>query len=241
MKPFSFLKISASLLALAAMLVTTSAQAETAEVKVVSISGTATVNGQPLTKESVVKEGDKIVTFAASKVKLVFADSELNVEPDTEVVLEKLQFTKQDDGKLKHDTSLDLKKGGLIGNVKKISKSSEYNVKHAQGVAGIRGTTWAILPGLGIICSEGSVVVSLKIGNTVFPPVTLGPGQMAVITPNGPQVINIPPAVAGIIAGVFGERHDSETIPVGLRDTVITVTAQAGEGSTTRTETHQPN
>ncbi|HEY1174166.1 MAG TPA: FecR domain-containing protein [Verrucomicrobiae bacterium] len=240
MKPFSFLKISASLLALAAMLVTTSAQAETATVKVEAVSGTATVNGQPLTKDSVVKEGDKIATVGAtSKVKLTFADSELNVEPNSEVVLTRLQFEQEKGGKLKHNTELDLKQGGLIGNVKKISKSSDYKVKHAQGVAGIRGTAWAVLPNIGVVCFDGSVVVSMTVNGVALPPVTLGPGQMAAIGANGQLVVlNTPREIVALIRDVLSFGEDGSLPPALVRDIQITVTAQAGPTRTSSEPAH---
>jgi hypothetical protein len=42
-------------------------------------------------------------------------------------------------------TMLNLQSGGIIGNVKKISASSRYEITTPHGVAGIRGTDFAVL------------------------------------------------------------------------------------------------
>ena len=58
------------------------------------------------------------------------------------------------------DTQLDLKSGRIIGNVKKMSASSRYEVKLPNGVAGIRGTIYDISADGNISVASGSVVIS---------------------------------------------------------------------------------
>jgi len=243
MKAFSFLKISASLLAFAALLSATGVQAANpgaadltpGVAKILDFKGTVTFvkNGkvQVLQKGDTLGEKDTVSTVGVgSEVKLDLGDNggELNVVEDTTVVIETLQLNKNKDA----ETKLDLKKGGLIGNVKKLSAASKYEVKHAQGVAGIRGTLWAILPGQGVICSQGSVLVTFVVNGVALPPITLGPGQM-VLPPSGPNqapiVINIPPALATRLVNAFNRGGGRPGGPRGgRRDVRVIVSAFAG-------------
>lgn len=58
------------------------------------------------------------------------------------------------------DTQLDLKSGRIIGNVKKLSAASKYEVKLPNGVAGIRGTFYDISAEGVVRVVTGSVVVA---------------------------------------------------------------------------------
>jgi len=58
------------------------------------------------------------------------------------------------------DTQLDLKSGRIIGNVKKMSAASRYEVKLPTGVAGIRGTVYEMTADGIIRVASGSVVIS---------------------------------------------------------------------------------
>ena len=58
------------------------------------------------------------------------------------------------------DTQLDLKSGRIIGNVKKMSAASRYEIKLPNGVAGIRGTVYDITADGTIRVASGSVVIS---------------------------------------------------------------------------------
>ncbi|MGV3757789.1 MAG: FecR domain-containing protein [Verrucomicrobiota bacterium] len=242
MKAFSFLKISASLLAFAALLSATGVQAANpgaadltpGVAKILDFKGTVTFvkNGKVavLQKGDTLGEKDTVSTVGVgSEVKLDLGDNggELNVVEDTTVVIDSLKLNKNKDA----ETTLDLKKGGLIGNVKKLSAASKYEVKHAQGVAGIRGTLWAVLPGQGVICAQGSVLVTFVVNGVALPPITLGPGQMVLPPAPGqaPIVINIPPALATRLAIAFNERGDRPGGPRGgRRDVRVIVSAFAG-------------
>jgi len=245
MKPFSFFKISAGVLALAAMVVTSTVQAatpgngfDTADIKIVEVKGTATANGKQLQVGDTLKEGVQVNTVGAdSSVKATFAESELNLLGDTTVIFEKTKF-KRVEGQNVHETVLDLKKGGLIGDVKKLSKASNYNVKHAQGVAGIRGTKWAVLPNQGVVCSEGTVTVNFVVNGVSLPPITLQPGQM-VLPPSGPnqtpRVVNIPPEIAELLVNVF-RRRDPTGPPPPVRPGERPPSAFTGLGGDVRVE-----
>ena len=58
------------------------------------------------------------------------------------------------------DTQLDLKSGRIVGNVKKMSAASRYEIKLPNGVAGIRGTVYDISADGTIRVASGSVVIS---------------------------------------------------------------------------------
>ena len=58
------------------------------------------------------------------------------------------------------DTQLDLQRGKIFGNVKKMSAASKYEVKIPNGVAGIRGTTYEISADGLVRVTVGSVVMA---------------------------------------------------------------------------------
>jgi hypothetical protein len=79
------------------------------------------------------------------------------------------------------DTMLDLQQGSILGNVKKLSANSRYEIRTPHGVAGIRGTDFNITA---ILQPDGHYVVT-------FTSIT---GQVivsATITPGGPVVVKV--------------------------------------------------
>jgi hypothetical protein len=62
------------------------------------------------------------------------------------------------------DTQLDLKAGHILGNVKKMSAASRYEIKLPNGVAGIRGTVYDITADGVIRVASGTVVFSFVDG-----------------------------------------------------------------------------
>ena len=236
MKPISFIKISASLLAMVALVTTTSLQAAApasnitqgkAEVK--KVVGSASVKpGQ------ILEAGAKITTGPDSAVEIWLGENGqlLRVDENSDVLIEELTLEKvAGDPEIKATTKLDLKKGGLVGEVKKLSKASQYEVKHAQGVAGIRGTAYAILPGQGVICASGTVVVNFVINGIPSPPITLGANQVALppAQPGGaPIIITLPPEVSRAISRLVKRlnQRDGQNGP-GARDRDVQVVISA--------------
>ena len=255
MKPISFLKISASLLAMVAMVTTTSLQAATpgnnvtkgtAEVK--KVAGSANVKvGQ------VLNEGDTISTGPDSAVEVWLGDNGqlLRVAAESTVMFKELTLEKvAGDKEIKATTRLDLQKGGLVGEVKKLSKASQYEVKHAQGVAGIRGTEYAIFPGQGVVCMGGTVVVNFVVNGIPSAPITLGANQVALppARPGGPPIIvTVSPKIAQIL-GQIAERLNPGGRVRGPsargRDVQVIVSPNVGRGgeeTETETETESSN
>jgi hypothetical protein len=58
------------------------------------------------------------------------------------------------------DTQLDLRAGRILGNVKKMSAASRYEIKLPNGVAGIRGTVYEVSADGVVKVADGTVVVS---------------------------------------------------------------------------------
>jgi hypothetical protein len=113
---------------------------------VVSIEGEASVEipgeaPQPLVKGMEIQAGATVVTSARSTVVLDLGENGqlLSVKPGSRLFIDRLQIQKQGAGTVA-DTHLEVKKGSILGNVKKLPPGSQYTVKTANGVAGIRGT-----------------------------------------------------------------------------------------------------
>lgn len=246
MKPFSFLKISASVVAFVAMVASSSLQAATpgdapikgkAEVK--AVVGQANVKlGQ------ILQEGDTITTGPEGYVELWLGDNGqmVRVDKDSSLTLDELVILKKTADGADFKTTLNLKKGGLVGEAKKISAASKYEVKHAQGVAGIRGTEYAVLPNKGVVCTKGTVVVTFMVNGVPSAPITLGPNQVALppAQPGGvPRIVTVSPEVAdalNAIAEAFQNLRRNQRGPfVRGRDVEVVVSAFAEADSGTPT------
>jgi hypothetical protein len=83
----------------------------------------------------------------------IFENSALGVD--------KLAVDKTGAGDEISDTQLDLKAGQILGNVKKLSSASKYEVKIPNGVAGIRGTVYLISSSGVVNVLTGSVVIAI--------------------------------------------------------------------------------
>jgi hypothetical protein len=83
----------------------------------------------------------------------------VRVLEDSAVAIDKLTFT-QTGADVVSETQLDLQRGKIIGNVKKMSAASKYEVKIPNGVAGIRGTIFYITADGVVKVFVGSVVLA---------------------------------------------------------------------------------
>ena len=102
-------------------------------------------------------------------------------------------------GETQGRTKFDLKQGILLGNVKKTSAASNYEVKTAKGVAGIRGTTYEI-HAVGIFkCGEGMYTVQLLVTDPAtnqLQVITLQPTTQLDAQGAVAEVLNLTPAQA---------------------------------------------
>lgn len=69
-------------------------------------------------------------------------DSSVRVMPNTTMKIENMSFVGGGDGD--SDTMLNLQSGTVVGSVTKLSRNSHYEIRTPNGVAGIRGTDYAI-------------------------------------------------------------------------------------------------
>lgn len=100
------------------------------------------------------------------------------------------------------ETELDLRAGQIMGNVKKLSGTSHYEIKVPNGVAGIRGTGYLVSSSGKVYVLDGAVtaVIIAPDGSTIK--ANIGPGQMfdpSTYDPahpeNPPVAVPIPPAL----------------------------------------------
>src|SRR5205807_1411945 len=83
----------------------------------------------------------------------------VRIKSDSAMAIDKLTST-QTGADVVTETQLDLQRGRILGNVKKMSAASKYEVKIPNGVAGIRGTTYEISADGLVRVTVGSVVMA---------------------------------------------------------------------------------
>jgi hypothetical protein len=140
---------------------------------------------QSLRKGDVLKPGCVIQTAPKSLVDIQLGDRDAAVAPskfnptsplyapeqqkanvvrifeNSALAIDKLAVDKTGTGEELSDTQLDLRAGQIMGNVKKLSSSSKYEVKIPNGVAGIRGTVYMISSSGVVNVLSGSVVIAI--------------------------------------------------------------------------------
>ena len=188
-----------------------------AVVMVVTGNATATDGaGAPaqLRNGQILKAGTTVNTQPGSTVVLDLGDNgnALEIKPDSTLKIDTL-LKKQVGQEKTITTELDLKKGSVVGNVKKLSKASTYDVKTANGVAGIRGTSFHIFA-VGIFrCANGLLIV--RVTDLSKPPgdasrtvsVTVPAGREVVVPPQAAPTPNAPaPAPRVTLRPVLIER-----------------------------------
>lgn len=192
-------RLLAALAVISLWLTATTAQAATkgaetaAKATVVSVVGKVLVNygdaaPEEATLKMVLREGATINTGNNSKIVLDLGPngSALSINANSTLVLDELKLNSTPQGPAA-TTTLDLKRGGLIGNTKKLSQASKYEVRTANGVAGIRGTSFRFLATGLWQCFSGLVQVSAN-GESF----SVDPGKMLDFKAGKPSLDNIP-------------------------------------------------
>jgi hypothetical protein len=136
---------------LASVLTTVQAQTfKQGNAKVSLIKGKATYSVDdavwvPLKIGTTLKPGSIVQTAPESIVDLNLGENGpvVRVAPNTKVTLDKLAYSGSGMDSVV-DTRVSLQEGTIIGNVKKLAKASKYEIKTPNGVAGIRGTDYAV-------------------------------------------------------------------------------------------------
>gem|GEM_PF-311158 len=172
----------------------------TAVVKLVQGQASGIIKGapQPLKVDMVLTAGDTVTTGPNSTVILDLGKNgnALSVKSDSTLKIDTLHFKETGVGETVVETELDLTKGSIIGNVKKLSSNSRYEVKTQNGVAGIRGTSFHIYA-IGIFrVASGSIVINVR--NLVTREVTrivIPPGRECSTAPGTTPAGTPPPTV----------------------------------------------
>ena len=161
----------------------------------------ATKATAPLTDDLEISEGTVVHTAKESSVVLLFSNgATINLGPDSELDIE--QFTqdpfasvyepsKSEKEPTVSKTKLNLTRGELVGQVKKLNKAggSDFTVGTPVGAAGIRGTTFRIVfkptsdgkYTFTLTTIEGHVEVTLASGTVNAPPVSVTDNKEVVV------------------------------------------------------------
>ena len=106
--------------------------------------------------------------------------SAMRVEPETTVAIPTMTRTSTSRD-ADQETMLDLQDGAILGNVKKISANSRYEIRTQHGVAGIRGTDYHVMSKLEADGRHRVTFTSIS-GQVIV---------SAVIDPGGPSVVKV--------------------------------------------------
>jgi hypothetical protein len=109
------------------------------------------------------------------------------------------------------ETQLDLRAGQILGNVKKLSASSKYEIKIPNGVAGIRGTTYLISSSGTVEVLTGSVVVAVVAADGSVTTVVVTAGNR--YNPASGKIEPIPPEVLKKLEELYHDLHGNNPTP----------------------------
>ena len=204
----SFSILMACGVALLAVFATASAQAAAGRAVVRTVRGSAeytegTQSG-PLKVGKVLKSGAVVKTAANSQVDLFLGENGpvVRINQSSSLALDKLTFDQTGIDTV-IETEMNLQSGEILGNVKKLAKASNYEVKTPMGVAGIRGTQYSINANSGAVTViSGTVmfsyvnaagvatVITVEAGSTFTPPADRNavPTQASSVAPTPPAV-----------------------------------------------------
>jgi hypothetical protein len=138
---------------------------------IIAFNGNATLlraNGEQVETEIGIKlfSGDRIITAAGQSLRLQFADkSELQILPDSEVVLDKLSYHK-DTGMV--DTRMRLNSGHVNSWVEKLKPDSRFQIKTPSAITAVRGTQYRVISDTSGQISRTEVtegIVGVSVGN----------------------------------------------------------------------------
>jgi hypothetical protein len=185
-----------------------SAQTKAGAIKAVRLEGQVMkllANGTqaPLHEGESLTEHDTLVTGDGASVVLVFMNgSSARLGANTQLAIEEFKMDPLEQpiavANLAAEptvsrTTLNLVRGEMVGNVKKLNSSSSYNIRTAVGAAGIRGTTFRIVMTpdatgkaytFTLSTAEGVVVFTgtVPAGGTAAAPVAVAAGKQVSAT-----------------------------------------------------------
>jgi hypothetical protein len=163
-------------------------------VRVLSVSGEATLQAPGDSAPRVVKKGDtivigtKIVTGEGARVILTpLPGVNSIIAPKSEIVVERVSVSNPAGAKTAlHSAVLDLKTGAVTTDLKREEGVElDFGVRTARGLAGARGTTYTVAIDIAgvqaIIVADGAISLTLADGRVI----DLVPGQISVTHPDG--------------------------------------------------------
>lgn len=240
----SFSAVKWFMLVLVCVGISSNALADTA--KVIRIKGaarySATANDQWVTlrEGDILKAGAVIQTASESIVDLlVSADSvapspvvrrfspstttdaaqnTIRLRENTVLALDKLS-SEQTGADVVTDYQLDLRAGHILGNVKKLSAASRYEVKLPNGVAGVRGTLFDLGASGSLTVYFGSVTITYYDANNLRHTTTVNAGNVLDLKTGNQTPIpagNRPDSVqaGNSIAAVLYTREDGTQVTI---------------------------
>lgn len=137
-----------------------------------AIEGSASYNYKgeegSVAKHMFLQEGTVIKTSVGSHVDLYLGDNGpfVRVTPESSLTIDRLQFRESKEEVI-IETSLNLRRGRVLGQVKKTSPASRYEVITPTMVAGIRGTKYDISATGETKVFDGQVVVAYSVDGQV--------------------------------------------------------------------------
>jgi hypothetical protein len=167
---------------------------------------------KPLTVGTTLKPGAKVTAPAGGEVRLDLGvnGNLLIIHPGSTLQINALEINGPE-----VNTQLEVNKGTISGNVKKLSKTSKYEVKTSTGVAGIRGTSFTLMANGTIHCHSGTVVFVVP-GAPGQPPVTvtIQAGQSVTITSGGAPVVITTPDGLVVPVGITQDNGSDSPLVV---------------------------
>ena len=252
MRPINFVALCglAAALFVGASVQAADAPAALAQVKAVKgdVQFTTKQGGEwkALTNNTVLAAGAFIKTGAKGEVTLAVQDTSkiIRLGENTAASLEKLSSVGKDS-----DTVINITKGALYGDIKKLSKNSHFDIRTPNGVAGIRGTTFSVTVGdngaVSIICGEGQVVYVGEVNGVKYE-LTVENGQ-AVLLVNGsrvPAVESAPSSGLSTLTFQVGEIKvyvTANPTPIGTTGGTGSDNGTGGNGEGNPTNPTNPN
>ncbi len=198
----SILRLFLGMIALGFTATAAWAQTQAGVIKAAKVSGTVTIVGADGAQHAIhdgdtLTETDTVVTGANSGLVLVFMNgSTVKLAANSRLLIEEFKMdplgsdiaiSKLTKEPSVSQTKLNLAYGDMVGDVKKLNKSSNYGIKTPVGAAGIRGTTFRIVftpaangqpAAFTLSTAEGLVVFTGTTGSAV----SVGQGSEVVVT-----------------------------------------------------------
>lgn len=188
------------------------------------------INPNPTTATVAPAPDSEIRGMAAYKA--TAAQNVIRMQPDTVLAVDKLTIGNTGVDAVS-DTELDLRKGTIFGNVKKLSAASQYLIKIPNGIAGVRGTTFVMSASGAITVVEGSMILSIKGSNGKLTTVSLGTGDQFDISTG--QVTHLSPDQ---LANARGLAVEAATVIHGITrfavDHTIVYVSPTGSGASSQ-------